>query len=317
MACPTEILAADSAGCKRASDILSAGGLVAFPTETVYGLGGDARNTAAVARIFEAKNRPSFNPLIVHVSDIGAAADLVEWTPLADTLARAFWPGPLTLVMPQIKGGGLSPLATSELSTLAIRIPAHKAARELLKAFSGPISAPSANPSGCISPTRASHVTKGLSGKIEAVIDGGPCRVGLESTIVSLVDHPVLLRPGGLMTESIEEVLGFPLEKKTTGGRITSPGQLASHYAPDSPVRLNAAEKRPGEVLLGFGDVACDLNLSPSGDLAEAASNLFCHLHELDAGNPKTIAISPIPDLGIGRPINDRLRRAARSRNHE
>ena len=312
MACTTEILAADSAGCKRASEILSAGGLVAFPTETVYGLGGDARNTTAVAKIFEAKNRPSFNPLIVHVSDIKAATDLVEWTPLADTLASTFWPGPLTLVLPQIKGNGLSPLATSKLPTLAIRIPAHKVANELLKVFSGPIFAPSANQSGHISPTRATHVAGSLTGRINAIIDGGPCEVGLESTIVSLVGQPVLLRPGGLMTESIEEVLGAPLEKHVTEGTITSPGQFASHYAPISPVRLNAAEKRPGEVLLGFGDVACDLNLSPLGDLAEASSNLFHYLHELDARNPKTILVSCIPDSGLGRSINDRLRRAAR-----
>ena len=310
---PTEILQPDTPGFALAADILRSGALVAFPTETVYGLGADARNDRAVARIFEAKSRPRFNPLIVHLPSIEAAKILVEWSDTANILARAFWPGPLTVVMPLRKGHGLSPLVTAGLSTLAIRLPAHPVAQALLAAFDGPIAAPSANPSGQISPTTAAHVSQGLAGRIDAILDGGACDVGLESTIVGLADTPTLLRPGGLPTEAIARALGAPLADHD-GDALTAPGQMASHYAPDAQVRLNATSLQDGEVLLGFGPVECDLNLSRAGDLVEAAANLFGHLHALDALGAGTIAVSPIPETGLGRAINDRLRRAAAPR---
>jgi L-threonylcarbamoyladenylate synthase len=311
----TEMLSPDATGYARAAEILGAGRLVAFPTETVYGLGGDARNGRAVARIFEAKGRPRFNPLIVHVDSAATARGYVDWPRAADVLAGAFWPGPLTLVLPLKAGAGLSPLVTAELPTLAIRVPAHPVARQLLRTFGGPVAAPSANPSGRISPTTAQHVLAGLSGRIAAVLDGGPCVVGLESTIVSLADEtPRLLRPGGLPAEAVEAALGQPLLQAGAGDPLTAPGQLASHYAPDAPVRLNATARLPGEVLLGFGPVDCDLNLSETGDLAEAAANLFDHLHALDARGATRIAVAPVPDQGLGRAINDRLRRAAAPR---
>jgi len=310
---PTEMLHPDTPGYARAADILRNGALVAFPTETVYGLGADARNDRAVARIFEAKSRPHFNPLIVHLPSIEAAKKLVEWSDTANILARAFWPGPLTLVMPLRKGHGLSPLVTAGLSTLAIRVPAHPVAQALLAAFDGPIAAPSANPSGQISPTTAAHVSQGLTGRIDAILDGGACDVGLESTIVGLADTPTLLRPGGVPTEAIAQALGAPLADHD-GDALTAPGQMASHYAPGAQVRLNATSRHDGEVLLGFGTVECDLNLSRAGDLLEAAANLFGHLHALDALGAGTIAVSPIPETGLGRAINDRLRRAAAPR---
>ena len=309
----TEHLAADQAGYARAEAILLAGGLVAFPTETVYGLGGDARNDTSVARIFEAKGRPRFNPLIVHLPDIDAARRHVDWPHAADILARAFWPGPLTLVLPLTPGHGLSPLVTADLPSLAVRVPAHPVAQELLHSFGGPLAAPSANPSGRISPTMAEHVHHGLSGRIAAVLDGGPCDVGLESTIIGLTGAPTLLRPGGLPAEAVERALGQPLRQKGPAEALSAPGQMQSHYAPGAPVRLNARHKRPGEVLLGFGKVECDLNLSPAGDLVEAAANLFGHLHKLDA-RAAPIAIAPIPDTGLGKAINDRLSRAAAPR---
>lgn len=310
----TELLQPDAAGLARAAEIWRAGGVTAFPTETVYGLGGDARNDRAVARIFEAKERPRFNPLIVHVPDVDAARALVRWSDAADRLAGAFWPGPLTLVLPLRAGHGLSPLVTAELPTLAVRVPAHPVARALLEAFGGPVAAPSANPSGRISPTTAAHVQAGLGGRIEAIVDGGACDVGLESTIVGLSGAPVLLRPGGLPLEALEQAMGAPLGAEDTGGTLTAPGQMASHYAPGAPVRLNAEAAREGELLLGFGPVECDLNLSRAGDLVEAAAGLFGALHALDArGAP--IAVSPIPETGLGRAINDRLRRAAAPRS--
>lgn len=310
----TEILNADREGFRRAAEIWRDGGLVALPTETVYGLGADARNDLAVARIFEAKGRPKFNPLIVHVADVSQAQALVEWNDLADRLASAFWPGPLTLVLPLKPGSGLSPLVTAELPTLAVRMPAHPVARDILQAFGGPIAAPSANPSGKISPTTADHVVAGLSGKIEAVVDGGSCEVGLESTIVGLSDRPMLLRPGGLPREALEAALGEELAIHTAADPLVAPGQMTSHYAPGASVRLNASKKEQGEVMLGFGAVACDLNLSEAGDLREAAANLFHHLHTLDATQAKAIAVSPIPNQGLGVAINDRLKRAAAPR---
>lgn len=309
----TEILQADLAGFATASAIWSAGGLVAFPTETVYGLGADARDDRAVARIFEAKGRPRFNPLIVHVESVDAARRYVTWSDAAEILASAFWPGPLTLVLPLRADAGLSPLVTAELPTLAIRVPEHPVAHGLLSTFGGPVAAPSANPSGRISPTTAAHVLAGLSGRIEAVIEGGACAVGVESTIVGLAGEPCLLRPGGVPVEAIEAALGMPLARHVAGDPLVAPGQLQSHYAPGAPVRLNAQDRRAGELLLGFGAVDADMNLSPSGDLIEAAANLFGHLHALDARDAP-IAVSPIPEVGLGRAINDRLRRAAAPR---
>lgn len=310
----TETLKPEAAGIARAAALLGAGELVAFPTETVYGLGADARNGVAVAKVYEAKGRPSFNPLIAHVASISAAQRYVEWTETAEKLARAFWPGPLSLVLPLKDGHGISQLVTAGLSTLALRVPAHPSAQALLEALDGPVAAPSANPSGRISPTTAAHVLSGLDGRIAAVLDDGACDVGLESTIVGLAGaHPLLLRPGGLAAEQIEAVLGCPLVMRDAADPLTAPGQLLSHYAPVSPVRLNAAAPQGEELLLGFGAMDCDLNLSEAGDLAEAAANLFGHLHKLDA-LARPIAVAPVPGHGLGQAINDRLQRAAAGR---
>lgn len=304
-----EILAPDPAGLLTAAAHLKAARLVAFPTETVYGLGADACNGAAVAGVYAAKGRPQFNPLIVHVADLDAAQRIGVFDDTALKLAAAFWPGPLTLVVPLAPGHGLASLVTAGLGTVALRVPAHPVAQALLQAFGGPLAAPSANPSGRISPTTAQHVVDGLSGKIAAVVDGGACDVGLESTIVGGTPS-ALLRPGGLATEQIEAITG-PLA--AAGKAISAPGQLASHYAPAARVRLEANTAQAGEVLLGFGPMQSDLNLSIAGDLTEAAAHLFDHLHRLDAtGQP--IAVAPIPDVGLGRAINDRLRRAAAPR---
>ncbi|WP_299648125.1 L-threonylcarbamoyladenylate synthase [uncultured Tateyamaria sp.] len=305
----TSVLRPDAAGIAEAARLLGAGALVSFPTETVYGLGGDARDSVAVARIFDAKGRPRFNPLIVHVPDLDAARHFADISGPVEALAQHFWPGPLTLVAPLSEGHGLSPLVTAGLDTVALRVPAHPAAQDVLRVFDGPVAAPSANPSGRISPTTAAHVLAGLAGKVDAVLDAGPCPVGLESTIVG--GTPLaLLRPGGLAQEDIERVVG-PL--KTAGETITAPGQLASHYAPNAAIRLNANAAHPGEVLLGFGPMQSDLNLSVTGDLIEAAAHLFDHLHTLDAMD-RPIAVAPIPNCGLGRAINDRLRRAAAPR---
>ena len=312
----TQTLGADKAGIARAAALLAAGELVAFPTETVYGLGADARDDRAVARVFQAKGRPAFNPLIVHVADMELARAVARFGADAERLADAFWPGPLTLVLPLRPEAGISPLATAGLDTVAVRMPAHPVARALLAAFGGPVVGPSANPSGKVSPTRAGHVTEGLAGRIAAVIDGGPCAVGVESTIVGLDGAARLLRPGGLPAEAVEACLGAALlPPDGNAERPNAPGQLTSHYAPGVPVRLNAAEARPGEVLLGFGPEAgaAALNLSPGGDMVEAAANLFHYLRALDAGG-QPIAVSPIPEAGLGRAINDRLRRAAAPR---
>jgi L-threonylcarbamoyladenylate synthase len=314
----TETLAPDAAGLARAAAILRAGRLVAFPTETVYGLGGDARSDLAVARIFEAKDRPRFNPLIVHVPDAAAARALARFDDRADRLAAAFWPGPLTLALPLRDGAGLSSLVTAGLPTVAIRVPAHPVARGLLGAFGGPLAAPSANPSGRVSPTRAAHVLDGLSGRIAAVLDGGACAVGVESTILGLDGPATLLRPGGLPAEAIEAALAAPLALPRPLARPSAPGQLASHYAPGAALRLNVTAPDPGEVWLAFGPAAAGaaLNLSPSGDLVEAAANLFHMLREADrlAGHGGRIAAAPVPDTGLGRAINDRLTRAAAPR---
>ncbi len=312
---PTTLdLTADPGGIARAADLLRQGLLVAFATETVYGLGGDARNGEAVAAIYEAKGRPSFNPLIAHVASVEAARRFVDWSDHAETLANEFWPGPMTLVLPLRDGHGISPLVTAGLETLAVRVPAHQTARDLLAAFDGPVAAPSANPSGQISPTTADHVRAGLGGRISAILDDGPCGVGLESTIVGLAGEPTLLRPGGIALEDIETALNTRLHLHQAGDNLTAPGQLQSHYAPDAPVRLNAQSKQGEEVLLGFGPVDCDLNLSERGNLIEAAANLFAALHSLnETGRP--IAVSRIPDHDLGSAINDRLRRAAAPRD--
>lgn len=310
----TESLLPDAAGLARAVALLREGRLVAFPTETVYGLGGDACSDLAVARIYEAKGRPRFNPLIAHVADLAMARRLAVFDTRAEALAARFWPGPLTLVLPLRPEAGLSPYVTAELPTVAIRLPAHPVARALIAAFGGPLAGPSANPSGRVSPTRAAHVLEGLSGRIAAVLDGGACPVGVESTILGIFDQVELLRPGGVAVEEIEALTGA-LSQGGHGPRPNAPGQLASHYAPEAPVRLNAALAGQGELRLGFGPGPADLNLSPSGDLVEAAANLFHLLREADrlaAG--RTIAVAPIPNQGLGRAINDRLGRAAAPR---
>ena len=302
-------LTGNSAGIAQATDLLSKGGLVAFATETVYGLGADARDGRAVAQLYEAKGRPKFNPLIVHVQDFETAQRYGEFDANAAQLAATFWPGPLTIVVPLAPEHGLSPLVTAGLNTVGLRVPAHRLAGQLLAAFDGPIAAPSANPSGRISPTTADHVIAGLSQRIDAVLDGGPCEVGLESTIVG--GTPLaLLRHGGVAQSDIEALTG-PLA--AAGEAILAPGQMASHYAPRAHIRLNANQAHAGEVMLGFGPMQSDLNLSIGGDLIEAAAHLFGHLHALDARN-KPIAVAPIPDIGLGRAINDRLKRAAAPR---
>ncbi|THD83528.1 threonylcarbamoyl-AMP synthase [Aliigemmobacter aestuarii] len=311
----TEVLKPDTGGIARAASILRSGGLVAMPTETVYGLAGDARDDRAVARIFEAKGRPRFNPLIVHLPDLDAVRGLADVGPEAEALAGAFWPGPLTLVLPLRAETGLSPLVTAGLDTVAIRLPAHPVARALLAAFGGPLAAPSANPSGRVSPTRADHVLDGLSGRIEAVLDGGPCAVGVESTIVGLDGPPALLRPGGVPAEAIEAALGRPLILPGDPALPKAPGQLASHYAPRARVRLGVDRPGPDETWVSFG-VPARFSLSESGDLVEAAANLFHILREADRATPPegSIAFAPVPETGLGRAINDRLRRAAAPR---
>jgi len=312
----TRTLSANDAGIAEAAQLLAAGELVAFPTETVYGLGGDARSDAAVARIYAAKGRPSFNPLIVHLPDLAAAESIAVIGPNARKLAQAFWPGPLTLVLPLRAESGISPLVTAGLATVAVRVPAHPLAQRLLRAFGGPVAAPSANPSGRVSPTEAVHVLDGLSGRIAAVLDGGACQVGLESSIVLADPKPVLLRPGGIPVEALEMALGRPFGLADSEARLMAPGQLASHYAPGAALRLNATNALGEEVLVGFGPVKGTLTLSETGDLVEAAARLFACLREADrlAGLNGRIAFAPVPETGLGHAINDRLRRAAAPR---
>ena len=313
----TEDLDDSPQGIARAADVLRAGGLVAFPTETVYGLGGDARDDRAVARIFDAKGRPRFNPLIVHVPDVAAARKFAILDDRAELLAARFWPGPLTLVLPLRDGAGLSPLVTAGLETVAIRVPSHPVARALLRAFGGPLAAPSANPSGKVSPTRAAHVRAGLDGRIEAILDGGACAVGVESTILGLDGAAALLRPGGVAAEEIESLLGVSLLAGGSAQRPTAPGQLASHYAPSAGVRLGVRQPEAGEVFVGFGPCAeAALTLSESGDVVEAAARLFHVLREADelAGPGGRIAFAPVPETGLGRAVNDRMRRVAAPR---
>ena len=299
---------------QRAVEILRGGGLVAFPTETVYGLGADATNDLAVAKIYEAKGRPQFNPLIAHVTEVEEAFEQAEFSAAALTLAAKFWPGPLTLVLQRKAGCTVSLLASAGLSSIALRVPQHPLALELIRAVGRPVVAPSANPSGMISPTTAAHVREGLGRKVDLILDGGPCVVGLESTIVSLLDDvPRLLRAGGLPRDQIENALGRTLAA-SLAGPLHAPGQLESHYAPCALVRLNAVQWHDGDACLGFGVHDAPLNLSRSGDLVEAAANLFAMLHALDFQGAKHIAVAPIPEHGLGEAINDRLRRAAAPR---
>ncbi|MGI1662869.1 L-threonylcarbamoyladenylate synthase [Palleronia sp. KMU-117] len=312
----TQRLTDTPADIVQAAEILRAGGLVAFPTETVYGLGANARDTDAVRAIYAAKGRPAKNPLIVHVADLDGARRVAVFDDCAEALAQAFWPGPLTLVLPLRPEAGIAAEVTAGQASVALRMPAHPVAQAILRASGLALAAPSANPSGAVSPTTAAHVLEGLSGRIDAVVDGGACPVGVESTIVGLLDAPVLLRPGGLPSEAVEACLGVPLARPGADPALPlAPGQLASHYAPRAALRLNAGRARAGEVLLGFGPVTgAAANLSPAGDLAEAAANLFACLRALDATGAAAIAVSPIPETGLGLAINDRLRRAAAPR---
>ena len=301
-----------------AVDVLRTGGLLAFATETVYGLGADARNGAAVAAIYAAKGRPAFNPLIIHVADLESGEKYGVFSDKARQLAYAFWPGPLSLVVPVRGDAGLSSLVTAGLETVAIRVPAHEGAQALLAAFDGPVAAPSANPSGGISPTRAAHVMAGLNGRIDGVLEGVDCAVGLESTILLVNDEVALLRAGGVAVEDIEAVLRGPILRPSDPETPQSPGQLASHYAPNAAVRINATTKQDGEILIGFGAVSgADISLSEMGSVSEAAANLFAVLHRADAmaAIGQTIAISPVPMMGLGLAINDRLERAAGDRS--
>jgi L-threonylcarbamoyladenylate synthase len=322
----TRVLRADAAAVASAARCLAAGGLVAFPTETVYGLGADATSGQAVARLYEAKGRPAFNPLIAHVGDLAAARRLARFDADAERLASAFWPGPLTLVLPKAADCPVAELATAGLDTIAVRVPDHPVARAILAAFGGPVVAPSANRSGHVSPTTAAHVLADLGGRIDLIVDGGPASVGVESTIVACLVEPVLLRPGGVPRAEIERVLGLPLAHSPppaeAEGAPLAPGMLVSHYAPRARLRLDARTVEAGEALLAFGPelpagaerAAMVRNLSPRGDLVEAAANLFSHLRALDAAGAATIAVMPVPHAGLGEAINDRLARAAAPR---
>ncbi|HEY4404583.1 MAG TPA: L-threonylcarbamoyladenylate synthase [Xanthobacteraceae bacterium] len=320
----TRIVKAGPAAVEAAARCLAAGGLLAFPTETVYGLGADARNGEAVARLYEAKGRPAFNPLICHVENLAAAARLGRFDANAARLAHALWPGPLTLVVPKLPDCAVAELATAGLPTIALRVPDHPVARAILAEFGQPMVAPSANRSGHVSPTTAAHVLADLRGRIDLIVDGGATPVGLESTIVACLERPVLLRPGGLPRAEIERALGHALAEAAPdaaaledGVAPMAPGQLASHYAPHASLRLDADRVHAGEALLAFGSVlppgasaaARVLNLSARGDLIEAAANLFSHLRALDAPGVSMIAVMPVPQQGLGEAINDRLRR--------
>ncbi|WP_343518635.1 L-threonylcarbamoyladenylate synthase [Sphingomonas sp.] len=305
----TRALPYGEAAIAEAAALIAAGGCVAVPTETVYGLAADATNREAVAGIYAAKGRPSFNPLIVHVADRQAAERVALFDRDARALADAFWPGPLTLVLPLRPDAAIAGLVTAGLDTVAIRVPQHRAMQALLAASGKPLAAPSANASGTISPTRAAHVDGSLGGRIALIVDDGPTSGGIESTIVALGGSPRLLRPGLVPAEAIEREIGRWL----AGGseKIEAPGQLASHYAPVKPVRLDATERCADEWLIGFGPVAGDDTLSAKGDLLEAAAKLFDALHRADESDRAAIAVAPISDEGIGVAINDRLRRAA------
>jgi L-threonylcarbamoyladenylate synthase len=322
----TRLVDAELVAIADAAVCLADGGLVAFPTETVYGLGADATNGPAIARLYAAKGRPSFNPLIAHVFDLASAKKLAVFDAAAEKLAAAFWPGPLTLVLKKRSGCPVAELATAGLDSIAVRVPQHPVALAILSRLGRPIVAPSANRSGHVSPTTARHVMDDLNGRIDYVVDGGPAQVGVESTIVGCLDKPVLLRPGGLAREQIEAALGSPLEDAPAAvydsEAPVAPGMLESHYAPRAQLRLAADHVNPGEALLAFGiklpvstkDAALVLNLSPNADLVEAATNLFSDLRALDQSGVATIAVMPVPNQGLGEAINDRLARAAAPR---
>jgi L-threonylcarbamoyladenylate synthase len=324
----TAVIKAGPAAVARAARVLAAGGLVAFPTETVYGLAADATKGEAVARLYDAKGRPSFNPLIAHVADAAAARALARFDSAAEGLAAAFWPGPLTLVLPKLAPCPVAELATAGLDTIAVRVPSHPVARDILAAFGRPLVAPSANRSGHVSPTTAQHVLADLGGRIELIVDGGPTPMGLESTIVACLDSAVLLRPGALPRADIARIVALtepkraPVSSADDEALPIAPGQLASHYAPRARLRLHARHVSAHEALLAFGPLPAEgaeraartLNLSARGDLIEAAANLFSHLRALDTAGAATIAVMPVPREGLGEAINDRLERAAAPR---
>jgi L-threonylcarbamoyladenylate synthase len=307
----TRLMKADAAGLAEAVRLLAAGDIVAVPTETVYGLAADAANAAAVAKIYAAKGRPAFNPLIVHVADRAMAGRYGAFEPLAEKLAQAFWPGPLTLVLPRCDGAPVASLVTAGLSTIALRAPAHPAMQAVVRGLDRGVAAPSANASGRLSPTRASHVLESLAHRIPLVIDAGRCAAGLESSIVAVAGGSArLLRPGALALEDIEAVVGAPVAAAVAGEAVAAPGMMLSHYAPGTPLRLDADTAAPDEFHIGFGPVRGDASLSETGDLAEAASRLFDLLHVADASGRRRIAVAPIPSHGLGAAIGDRLRRA-------
>ena len=317
------VLTFDGEAVQPATDVLRRGGLVAIPTETVYGLAADATNGEGVAVIYAAKGRPSFNPLIAHVADIAMAERYVTFDPLSRKLAEKFWPGPLTLVLPLKENSGIHPLVTAGLPTLAVRMPKGDVGT-IIRALGHPIAAPSANTSGKISSTTAQAVRADLGDKVDLILDGGACAVGLESTIIKIEDSKAhLLRPGGLAAEEIEKALGQELHRVDQRAAIQAPGMMASHYAPDAAMRLNAEDVREGEALLAFGPVrprnaeraVAMLNLSETSDLKQAAVNLFSYMKQLDAAGARVIAVEPIPETGLGEAINDRLRRAAAPRD--
>jgi L-threonylcarbamoyladenylate synthase len=326
----TPIARASPSAVQQANSILAAGGLVAFPTETVYGLGADATNDRAVARLYAAKERPSFNPLIAHVADLEAARGLAQFDAEALKLAEAFWPGPLTLVLPKLRGCSVGQLATAGLDTIAVRSPSHPVARDILTAFGKPVVAPSANRSGRVSPTLAQHVQADLAGHIDLIVDDGASPLGLESTVLACVGGTALLRPGAIPRATLGRFLGRDIGvaalapgADSGGEHPLAPGMLASHYAPRAAVRMNAGTVAPREALLAFGptlpvdagNARTVLNLSGRGDLVEAAANLFNFLRILDGAGIDSIAVMPIPDEGLGEAINDRLRRAAAPRH--
>lgn len=310
----TRILPANPASIEHAAQLIAHGVPVAVPTETVYGLAGDARSGEAVAAIYTAKGRPSFNPLIAHVKGFAMAEQIAVFSPLARKLAVAFWPGPLTMVLPLAPNAPIASLMTAGLSTIAVRAPSHPVIRALIDAVGRPLAAPSANASGSISATRAEHVARSLEGRIELVLDGGPTELGIESTIVAVEEDRLrLLRPGSITADMLHDATGVNVEM---GGSdtIEAPGQMSSHYAPTKPLRLDATTARPGEVHIGFGSVAGDASLSELGDLNQAAARLFDLLHVADASGAAAIAVAPIPNEGLGIAINDRLLRAAAPR---
>ena len=307
----TQTFKPNKIGLIQAAQILRDGGLMAFPTETVYGLGADAQNDKAVAGIYAAKGRPQFNPLIAHFANTSQAKDHVKWSNYADQLAEMLWPGPLTLVLERKSESTLSRLLSAGLPSVGIRVPSNPIARQLLVNLDRPIAAPSANLSGKISPTHPEHVSKNLFGRINGIVDGGACQLGVESTIIDLTGAPTLLRPGGVPLDLIEEIISTKIAVANGSHEIKAPGQLQSHYAPRAQLRLNVETKGSNEIMLGFGPVECDLNLSETSDLVEAAGNLFSSLHILDGDSTSIIAVSPIPEVGLGLAINDRLKRAA------